>query len=240
MAVTNVWQYGITTVPERRKTYLPRAIASLKNAGFLEPRLFVDGDEDISSWKQEFGLPITCRYPRVKCRANWVLSITELYFRNRMANMFALFQDDMVACKDLKKYLDGVKYPATGYWNLFTMSPPHQLELPNTFGWHPSNQKGKGAVALVFSRDAVMTLLTQKHLVDNFQDNHLGDVNVDGGIVTAFKKAGWTEYVHNPSLVEHIGEKSTIGHKEVTSLNFPGEEWSPVSGVPSPAQPVTG
>lgn len=220
----NTWMYGVTTIPERRNTYLPKTLASLKAAGFVAPRLFVDGDEDVLSWKKEFNLEVTCRYPRVLTRANWMMSIVELYFRNRKANMFALFQDDCLACADLMKYIDSCKLPSEGYFNLFTMPPPHQIELPSSFGWHKSNQKGRGAVALVFTRTAIMTLLTQKHMVDNFQDAHLGDRNVDGGISDSFRKVGWTEYVHNPSLVQHIGDKTSMGSKILpTASSFTGE-----------------
>lgn len=221
---SNTWEYGITTVPERRKTYLPETLKSLAAAGFDRPRLFVDGDDDTLSWKREFNLEVSTRFPRVMTRANWMISITELYFRNRRANMFALFQDDLIACKDLFAYLNSCKLPTEGYFNLYTMPFPHQAQLPNEFGWHKSNQKGRGAVALVFTRDAIMTLLTQKHMVDNYLDAHRGDRNVDGGISNAFKKAGWYEYVHNPSLVQHIGDETSMGSKKhPKAVTFTGE-----------------
>lgn len=217
------WQYGVTTIPERRGTYLPQTLASLKAAGFDKPRLFVDGDEDGASWKREFGCEVTMRWPRVKTRANWMMSIVELYFRDRTANMFALFQDDCLACADLHKYLSTCPLPDRGYFNLYTMPAPHQAELPPTFGWHKSNQKGRGAVALVFTREAIMTLLTQKHMVDNFQDTHRGDKNVDGGVSDAFRKAEWFEYVHNPSLVQHIGAQTSMGTRLLpTAATFTG------------------
>jgi hypothetical protein len=37
------WAYGITTVPSRLTTLLPRTITSLAAAGFDKPHLFVDG-----------------------------------------------------------------------------------------------------------------------------------------------------------------------------------------------------
>lgn len=143
--------------------------------------------------------------------------------------MFALFQDDLLACRDLRRYLEVCKLPTDGYFNLFTMPEPYQIARPNEFGWFKSNQKGRGAVGLIFTRDAIMTLLQQKHMVDNFQDNHLGDRNVDGGISDAFRKAGWFEYVHNPSLIQHTGVESSMASKIYPEADsFQGENWSPL------------
>ena len=219
------WAYGITTVPERRATYLPRTLASLKAAGFGEPRLFVDGDDDAKSWKSEFGLEVSCRYPRVKAHANWVLSLNELYLRDREHTHFLLFQDDVLTCRNLRRYLERCQLPERAYFNLYTMGGKWQ-ERSEKRGWYPSNQKGRGALAVLLTRAGVMELLSARHMVDRFQNAQRGDVNVDGGISDSFRKAGWTEYVHNPSLVQHIGDESAIGHKKhPLAEDWMGEEW---------------
>lgn len=218
------WAYGVTTVPERRKTYLPKTLASLKRAGFDKPMLFVDGEKDAESWRKEFGLEVSARWPRMLTRANWYVSFTELFFRDRLATHFAMFQDDVLVVSDLKQYLSSVELPAKGYFNLFTMDAPRQAELPSKAGWFASNQKGRGAIALMFTRQAAFTLLTGQHMVDQFQDGHRGDRNVDGGILDTFAKAGWTEYVHNPSLAYHIGDVTSMGSKKHSNASsFPGE-----------------
>lgn len=54
------WSYGVTTVTERRDTLLPQTLASLKAAGWDNPRLFVDG---VNGGFDHFGLPVTYRDP---------------------------------------------------------------------------------------------------------------------------------------------------------------------------------
>lgn len=226
------WAYGVTTVPARRKTLLPSTLASLAGGGFDKPRLFVDGDKDVASWEREFRLEVTCRYPAIRTFGNWALTLAELYIREPAAERYAVFQDDFVTYRNLRQYLEKVPYPAKGYLNLYTF-PKSQDSFPRLgqtarfrSGFFQSNQRGWGAVALVFSREAVNVLLTHQHMVERPMDAIKGWRNVDGGIVTAFKKAGWKEYVHNPSLVQHTGHVSSMRsrkHPEATS--FLGEAY---------------
>ena len=129
-----------------------------------------------------------------------------------------------------------------GYLNLYTSpanaalvprSPGHANTLPNApkglgptgefrEGWYLSNQLGRGAVALVFCRDAVLVLLQSRHLAYRPMDCQRGKWAIDGGIVTALAEADpkgqlggpWREYCHYPSLVQHTGHPSTLGKGE--------------------------
>lgn len=216
------WSYGVTTVPERRHDLLPRTLASLKLAGFEEPHLFVDSEHGYA----ELGLPMTVRYPKVRTAGNWVLSAMELYIRNPHADRYAVFQDDFVTYRNLRVYLERTPYPQRGYCNLYSF-PSNEELAKGRLGWYESNQFGRGAVALMFSREALLTCLGSQHLLERPQDSVRGHVKVDGGIVDAMRKAGWKEYVHNPSLVQHMGHVSTMGngtHKQ--SRSFKGEEFN--------------
>lgn len=209
-----VYEYGITVVPERRETHFPRTLASLKRAGFDRPRLFVDGDSNTDSWRSEFNLEVTSHYPTIKTFGNWILALGELYIRNAHADRYCIFQDDFVTYQNLRAYLDTCEYPENGYWNLYTF-PKNEVRAPQGHrGWYLSNQKGLGAVALIFSREAVSILLSAQHMVDRPKDLYRGWRAVDGGIVEAMKKAGWREYVHTPSLVQHIGKQSSMRNRE--------------------------
>ncbi len=226
------WAYGITTVPSRRESLFPRTLASLKLAGFDKPRLFVDGDVDGSWYRSHgLGLEITCRYPAIRTYGNWILSLIELYIREPTADRYAIFQDDFVTYVNLREYLDKCIYPEKGYLNLYTFPSNQQLAPAGKTGWYLSNQMGRGAVALVFSVGAVRTLLTNQasvdHLVERPQDAHRGHKAVDGGIVTALKKAEWKEYVHNPSLVQHTGIVSSMGNpQQLLAPSFRGENYN--------------
>lgn len=219
------WAYGITTVPKRRHNLLEQTIASLSQAGFPNPRLFIDGCgcNGADDWSK-FNLEITCRYPCIGCAGNWILSLWELHIRQPRADRYVIFQDDLVAYKNLRQYLERCRLPSRAYYNLFTFNQNRILATEQ--GWFPSNQKGKGAVALMFTPEAIEVLLTHRHLfhrcrpVPDEPTRHLK--NIDGGIVECFRQAGWQEYCHHPSLVQHMGgHSSTIGN----SVYHPAPAW---------------
>lgn len=247
------WAVGLTTVPSRRETHLPRTLASLARAGFDTPHLFVDNYHGPAY--AAYGHRVTCRFPAVRVAANWILSLAELYYRDPWADRYAVFQDDLVCVRNLRPYLERRKCPENGYWNLFTfpVNEPAGLRkdgLPAPAdgfrGFYESNQRGKGAVALVFGRPAVKLLMTSEHIWGRAQDHHRGWKAIDGGIVQTFINAGGKEYVHAPSLVQHTGDVSTfckhrhltkdavggepfVWGKELRAGTFPGEEFDALS-----------
>jgi hypothetical protein len=234
-----IWSYGVTTVPSRFQDLLPQTLESLKQGGFDKPRLFIDGTDFPN--EPSYGLEVTSRQPSLRAYGNWLLALLELYIREPLADRYAIFQDDMICCKNLRGYLDKVNYQPNTYWNLLTF-PQNQalidakergiyeggkqtglpLSPQERIGWHegktlvstdPSKwQQGLGAVALVFNRDAAMTLLASKHMITRIQDPQRGHKLIDGGVVTAMNQAGYKEMIHNPSLVQHMGIKSTVGN----------------------------
>jgi hypothetical protein len=242
-AEVKTWAVGITTVPERRDTTLPMTLASLAAAGFPKPRLFVDGDGGDYSL-----FDVARRSPRIGCYGNWILSLMELYIRNPTADRYAVFQDDLVAVKGLRSYLDNCKYPdgkdgrKPGYWNLFTFLDSALVAKGNC-GWvegpmlasgaDPKEnwQAGRGALGLVFNRDAVQLLLVNRGLVEKPTSAIHPRDRVDGGVVSAMNSNGWREYVHGPSLLSHTGVKTSIQEPgkagKVWASNadsFPGEK----------------
>lgn len=218
------WAYGVMTVPQRRDDLLPRTLASLVKAGFDKPRLFVDGAEDASDYR-EFGLEVTTRYPAMKTFANWVLSLWELYLRNRMAHRYLVLEDDLVACLNLRQYLEKAGYPERGYCNLFTC--PANQELANELtGWYESDQRGRGAVGLLFNRKAVVDLLAHENFSLYGQLTWEPKNSIDGPISRTFEAMGWKEYVHNPSLLQHTGDVSAMSHKVWPGApSFRGEDF---------------
>lgn len=197
-------------------------------------------NSDAKLWEEKFALPVTARHPRLLVHGNWVLSLYELFIREPRAERFAIFQDDFVTYRGLREYLEKCGYPdgpvlpdksyardnadwmmslsrrCPGYLNLYSTPSCRQVLTDpigpgvNYVGWYKSQQNGRGAVALVFSREAVVTLLSSRHLIERPLDSHRGWRSVDGGIVDAMRKVGWCEYVHSPSLVFHTGQYSTI------------------------------
>jgi hypothetical protein len=234
---------AITTVPQRRATLLPRTLASLRAAGWDQFVLFVDNCDhnEALSYEREFGLPVVNRWPRILTFGNYMLGLAELYIRNPLCERFLMCQDDLLACKNLKAYLDAVPYPdgkqgrPLGYLNCLTFDYYHRraprdltVRQERRTGWYPSpTQQGLGAVALVFDREAVWDLLSERdHIVT--RPAHPGEKawrNIDGGIVDALsRKRGRKEFVHCPSLVQHTGTQSTMrSQRHPDAHSFPGE-----------------
>jgi len=224
---TMEWSYGVTTVPSRLNTTLPVTLESLKLAGFETPRLFIDDCEDASEFKK-LDLPITSHWPRMHVNGNWILSVIELYLRQPEAQRYAIFQDDFVTYRNLRQYLEQVPYPENGYCNLYTV-PRYERAGAQHKGWFKAiPQYGIGAVALVFTRDAVKALFDNRHMIDKMHgpDPVKRIKSVDGGIVSAMNKSGWYEYVHMPSLVQHIGDVSAAGNDQSKKpRSFRGESY---------------
>lgn len=222
------WAYGVTTIPQRRKDLLPKTLASLREGGFDQPRLFVDGEKDPQSWEREFKLETTARFPAILPFGNWVLALGELFIREPLAARYAIFQDDLLVYRNLRSYLEASPFPEKAYQNLYNV--PQNEELSNgRKGWYESNQKGRGAVGLVFSRDGVITLLTHLHMIERPMSAQRGWRNIDGGIISAMRKSGYKELVHCPSLLQHQGLESSIGINHGSRWkNFPqklSETW---------------
>ncbi len=225
-----IWSYGLMTVSSRRRDLLPRTLASLRAGGFEQPRLFLDGGthEEAASYEREFSLPVSARNPALQIAPNWTLTLLELYLRNPHADRYMIAQDDLICVRNLRQYLEACAYPLSGYLNLYLYA--HNEQHCPTPGWHQSNQKGLGALMLVFSNEAAITLLSSQEFLRRPKDL-AGWRCVDGGIVHCLRRAGWREYVHRPGLVQHTGIVSTNSkEKGITPLEdvkFPRSHWHP-------------
>lgn len=235
--------YGVTTVEDRRDTLLPRTLASLAAAGFPRPRLFVDGDRppQEAEYRARFGLDVTFRCPRVRTVGNWVLALWELYLRDPRADLYLVAQDDAVFVANLRPYLERAALPEQFYGNLYgfpsneRLAPVDESGNPRA-GFYPSNQLGKGAVALVFPRDAVVALLSSRRLAMKPQDAARGHKSLDGAVVEAMREQGFKEYCHFPSLTQHTGDVSSMGNRRhPQAASFPGEHWDAMSLLATPA-----
>lgn len=226
------WAVGVTTCVQRRAGPLPRTLASLRAAGFAIDRLFVDGDDDAAGWRTEFGCAVTARHPHVRTYGNWVLGLAELFVRHPQASRYAMFQDDFVCVRNLRVYLDACPHQPQTYLNCYTFPQNAKLARDRgvAAGWFESNQRGKGAVALVFDRAGVMTLLTHQKMVERPLTPGRGLTNVDGGVVNALKTAGYRELCHLPSLVQHTGLQTSMRDfdrrhpPQPLADTFPGED----------------
>lgn len=143
----------------------------------------------------------------------------------------------------------------------------------NEGGAKSAGQAGRGAVALVFDNEGVRTLLGSRHLYERMatpcptctrnNDYYSGgcsqcgytgrvvtasyDRSIDGCIVHVMNQAGYREYVHKPSLVQHqgcytapgVGYPSTIsGQNRRQAQTWRGEAWNPLSLLEVATEPA--
>jgi hypothetical protein len=68
-------------------------------------------------------------------------------------------------------------------------------------------------VGLVFPREAVRDLLGSRHyFIEQLPFHQPKKKCVDGLVCNVLRAHGWTEYVHYPSLLQHVGQVSILGH----------------------------
>lgn len=240
------WAVGVTTVPSRRDVLLPRTLAPLKAAGFEDVRLFIDGyDHDVvDTTHLAWDHPVTARGEVVRTWGNWWLGMHELWIRHPAADRYLMCQDDLVAVRNLRQYLDRMpKLLGQRYLNLHTFHTNEQVIAGQRQGtWHEAGliggnnsqrrQTGRSALALVFDHAGMQALLSSPLLVNKPLDSNRPTTRIDGSICHAMNLAGFREMVHCPSLVRHTGEISVIKSDQQgepthcgypLDMTFPGE-----------------
>lgn len=261
-----LWAYGVTSVPERAGDLLPATLRSLAAAGFPAPRVFLDAPDPPPPGGHPPAAPFAgARDGRLGCFLRWYTALVELFGRNPVADRYALFQDDVLAVRGLRDYLNAVtpRHPKNVYWNLYTFLNNEAVARNTPFGgwaesapWpqrdgsprppnpdgSPPLQSGCGALGLVFPRDAVIALLSDRGFVSHPAHDRYPRKNVDGQVVMALNAAGFREWVSNPTLLYHAGRHSTTEPgKEWVSLakSWMGENWDATSLLKPKGEPCT-
>lgn len=208
------WAYGITTVDERLHTLTPRTMTSLAMGGFDRPRMFIDGMCGFQDY--------TCRWPHIRPYANWLLGMVELLARDPGADRYAMFQDDVLCHRNMRRYLETCKLPDDGYWNLYTVPENQELYTAGSKpGWFLSNQRGKGALGLVFSQKSLIDLLGFRPMYDRMRDPRRGWRSIDGAVIDAMSRLGYKEWCHSPTLLMHTGVETTIVSHDRPEMKLP-------------------
>lgn len=221
------WACGIIGVDSRRASgHLGRTMRSCESAGWHDYSVFLDGEMPTCS-----RVGIVPRETTIGAFGNWWLGAVELYIRQPHADRFVIFQDDIECPVGLREYLCHTTTHDMAYWNLCTYSAgigyPTNV-VTTTPGWQPALCNwGLGAQGLVFTNEGLRTLLSSRVVIDQPMDKYRGKEAIDGIVKTALGRAGFTEMVHNPTLVNHVGTQSTIGHEpQPESYGWRGADWN--------------
>jgi hypothetical protein len=225
----------VTTCPARLHTLLPETVKAIRAAGF-DPDIYVDGllsqNDRVAVQSLISDSAKVHDGHNIKSFSHWYRSALTMYMQHPWSQWYVVFQDDLTCPKTLLQYILHSKLPPKAYFNLFTFMENEQIVAESGTGWVEAYktikgaQLGRGAVCLLFRHDALTTLLSQQHMVMRRTDYKRGNSSLDGAIVEAMAQAGYREFIHNPSLVQHTGHVSSMGNKQhEQAKTYPGNEF---------------
>ncbi|QDT44045.1 hypothetical protein Pan241w_41500 [Gimesia alba] len=203
------WSVGITTAPRTEPT-LNQTIDSLRKAGWDQLQIYAEPGVEIPADSQN--LLIVPRTERLGAFPNWYLALTEMLLRDPKAEAYLLCQDDVLIAENTRAYLERRLWPAAeiGVVSIYCPSHYQQNSTPDFIredrGW-----RSWGALAYIFSNPSARLLLSDVTVL-----NHRGFGPAEGLKQIDAVVGLWCErqqlpyFVHSPSLVQHIGETSTI------------------------------
>lgn len=207
-------EVAITTAP-REKPTLQSTIASLV-ANRIEPHIFAEPGSELTGIGQ---LPTHQNATRLGAWHNWIHACQTLLQTTR-SDYILTVQDDTVIAEGAIEFLRSVTWPKDcGMISLYT--PGHYTKMKP--GLHKiKTQSLWGACAMLFKRDQLQRLLATE-VAQNWKGvNSLARTkprepweiaNVDTAVGKALIEMGLFPYFFTPSLSQHIGETSSIGHK---------------------------
>lgn len=200
---------AMTTAPRHRPT-LHRALLSLRGAGFREDvHLFAEPTtfERLPHPSDELTFVHESVFNR-GCFGNWKHALEHLLSRT-VARWLLIVQDDAIWSPDaadvLRAHMLARQEARTGFLSPYVTAK----DVPRRFvnGWNECSAGWEfwGALAFCLKRDAAEELLRHPRFV-----NHQGNQQVDAVVAASMRDLGNPSFVHVPSLVDHIGETSTL------------------------------
>lgn len=210
---TEKWAAGVTTA-ERKEPTLGRCLENIHKAGWEDVRVFADGDCTVPA-----GYAVTRRSPAVGAFGNWWLALQELVQRNPEAKWYALFQDDVILCRHARERAERMAHG--GVLSLY-QSAHHQSDRTQAF---TRGNEFVGALALVIPQLIAHKMTSSGFGIEHRKRKDRGTDYIDGGVGQWCRSNDVPLLVHGPSLAQHIGFTSTLGHSEEPSATFVGEDF---------------
>ena len=203
------WAVGVTTAPRRRPT-LDACLGNLTRAGWDSPHLFMDSAVRVSG---RFGhLPGTLRGPAAGAWPNHYLALLELSLRHPDADAFLLLQDDALIYdgENVREYLEQALWPG-GRLPIVSLYCPAPYTAKR-YGWHRYRRSWVwGAQALVFPRATLHAYLRDRFICQHrWRGRTAGLKQIDVLLGWWARRRGTPFWYPTPSLVQHIGETSTL------------------------------
>jgi hypothetical protein len=208
-ATVRQWAVGVTTAPRLHCT-LECCLESLVRAGWQTPHLFIDSAVRIP---QAFShLPGTFHDARIGAWPNYYLALGELLLRHPYADAYLIAQDDTLFCdrESLPDYLEKVLWPSKtpGLVSLYC-APADCGSRP---GWQRRRDSyNTGPVAMVFPRELAKAFITDTAVFEHrWSPDPALATAVDDVVNRWASDHGLPLWFPTPSLVQHIGDTSTL------------------------------
>jgi hypothetical protein len=204
------WAVGLTTAPRREAT-LTRTLQSLSATGWPSEEIHVFAEPDALSGNEDLRGPVTVRGRKAGAFSNWYLALQELVFTQPTADAYLMFQDDIVCCRGLRKYLEHEFWPAeaTGFVSLYCGMLQSNPAGTHGFMKMQSGDMLYGALAIAFPASAACALLLHP-LFQRHRESRNGTHGIDMALAKWATESGMPGFVHSPSLVSHTGVTSAI------------------------------
>lgn len=177
---------------------MPLVMDALDKAGVTDP----------SVWEDDGSLGAFGNYHRIMMD----------YINNGEKPYLCIMYDDMILMPDFARYIlerlaDPVLYPGVHVLLTIQQDVPH--ELRNQLGWievsgHAHQWGGIWVIAKENAEAVVNHQIYQDHLKSGTNQQ------IDACVFSTMGALSIPIYMHNPSLCQHIGEESTLGHGELT------------------------
>lgn len=214
MDATPILTIAMTTAPRRAPT-LTRALTSLREAGFGEiVHLFAEpGTFDQTPRPIDERTIVSEHVSTLGCFGNWKHAITYLLAATS-AQWLLVVQDDAIwaagSADALRAELATRKNQRIGFLSPYVTES--DVPVGAADGWIECRSGWNlcGAVALCLERGTARQLLWHRRFVEHRSTEH-----VDSVVAASMLDLGRPSYVHVPSLVDHVGYTSTIGHDDV-------------------------
>jgi hypothetical protein len=206
---------AVTTAP-REKPTLQTTIASLI-ANRWEPHIFSEPGVDLTSLSQ---LPIHNNAVRLGAWFNWFHSCKTVLDTTR-SDYILTVQDDTVIAPGTAEFLASFEWPSDSCGMVSLYTPTQYTK--RTPGLHRIRTNSLwGACAMLFRRSDLQRIIDTK-VAKNWRGAAFKTrkrpredwevANVDTAIGKALRELGLHPYFFSPSLSQHIGDTSSIGHK---------------------------
>ena len=126
-----------------------------------------------------------------------------------------ILSDDIVYCKNayaiVLKALEEHADKPLGYYGLFTSG--HDADYVGvTEGWNETKAGWDCWGGLFIMKKDVAKRMIQQPFYQNHLKNYKANQQIDACVSETLKRMGLPMYIHSPSLAQHIGQSSTLGH----------------------------